>query len=136
MQAKLKEIGYKENFEAWLVADKDNWSDKQLKELYKWLQGNSNYGLALSNPKFEYWLLLHFEDGNNVKSSRDCDNRLKHYLPNYDKTIAPNKFVCGEIKKAAERAEKRDNACKGMPNAIGSAAVYKLIKRIFLAESR
>lgn len=32
----------------------------------KWLKGASNRGFALSNPKFEYWLLLHFEDGAGV----------------------------------------------------------------------
>jgi hypothetical protein len=42
---------------------------------------------ALSNPKFEYWLLLHFNDGTGIASSRDCSDRLKRHLPGYDKGI-------------------------------------------------
>ncbi len=42
---------------------KDEWTDDQLSQLNEWAQGADNYGFALSNPKFEFWLLLHFEDG-------------------------------------------------------------------------
>ena len=63
--------------EAWLVVDKDKWTDDQLAQLHAWSQEADNYGFALSNPKFEYWLLLHFEPGTNIGSSRECSNRLK-----------------------------------------------------------
>ncbi|KPA08800.1 abortive phage resistance protein [Candidatus Magnetomorum sp. HK-1] len=66
--------------EAWLVVDKDQWTDDQLIKLLEWSQKADNYGFALSNPKFEYWLLLHFEDATGIKNSRDCVERLKKYL--------------------------------------------------------
>ncbi|NUM72408.1 MAG: RloB domain-containing protein [Ignavibacteriaceae bacterium] len=52
--------------EAWLVVDKDSWSDEQLMLLHNWAKKAENHGLALSNPNFEFWLLLHFESGKAV----------------------------------------------------------------------
>ena len=66
--------------EAWLVVDKDQWTDDQLIKLLEWSQKADNYGFALSNPKFEYWLLLHFEDASGVKNSRDCVEHKRYTL--------------------------------------------------------
>ena len=71
MQQYLKDEDIKTTDEAWVVVDKDQWGDAQLNSLFRWSQSSTNFGFALSNPKFEYWLLLHFEDGNNVSTSRD-----------------------------------------------------------------
>jgi hypothetical protein len=60
----LKEQRLLKTDEAWLAVDKDIWIDSQLQELHQWPQEAQNHGFALSNPSFEYWLLLHFEDGN------------------------------------------------------------------------
>jgi hypothetical protein len=73
----LRQESLKKSDEAWLVVDKDQWSNEQLEQLLRWAQGSDNYGFALSNPKFEYWLLLHFEDGEGISSSRACLERLK-----------------------------------------------------------
>lgn len=81
----LEHEGLKSSDEAWLVVDKDQWTDEQLTQLHQWSLQQENYGFALSNPKFEYWLLLHFEDGTGVTSSRDCTERLKRWIPEYDK---------------------------------------------------
>ncbi len=56
MTSWLKKHGLKDSDEAWLVVDKDQWTDAQLKELLHWSQSKENYGFALSNPKFEYQL--------------------------------------------------------------------------------
>jgi len=54
---------------AWIVVDADSWPEDQLLELHGWSTEDSRYGLAVSNPKFEFWLLLHFEDGNGAATS-------------------------------------------------------------------
>ncbi|MBT3290767.1 MAG: RloB domain-containing protein, partial [Victivallales bacterium] len=77
MAEHLRKDGLRKSDEAWLVVDKDQWTDDQLGELHRWAQQEDNYGLALSNPKFEYWMLLHFEDGNGISSVRDCGDRLR-----------------------------------------------------------
>lgn len=118
-------------YEAWIVIDKDHSEDKDLQQIVDWAKDNSNYGFALSNPKFEYWLLLHFEDGNKVKSPQDCDTRLKKCYPNYDKKIEARKITRKRIDDAIERAKKRDNPpCADWPRDIGVTTVYRLVEEI------
>ncbi len=113
------------------MVDKDNWTDEQLRELHAWAQARDNYGFALSNPKFEYWLLLHFEDGTGIASLRDCIERLKRYLPDYDKGIHTRKFNRERIEEAIRRARLRDDPpCFDWPRALGGTTVYKLVESI------
>jgi hypothetical protein len=89
-----------------------------------------NYGFALSNPMFEYWLLLHFEDGSGVSSGRDCSDRLKQYLADYDKGIDVRKFTSQGIEDALRRARQRDcPPCVDWPRSVGTT-VYRLIEAI------
>lgn len=111
------------------MVDKDRWTDAQLKTLHNWSIGKNQYGLAVSNPKFEYWLLLHFENGNRIRSSRDCSDKLKHYLPDYDKGIQPEKLR-PDISDAISRAESKDRpACTNWPHNTGTT-VYRLMKTL------
>lgn len=120
--------------EAWLVVDRDQWTDEQLAQLHSWTQEHANYGLALSNPNFEYWLLLHFEDGTGMKSIQDCIDRLKRYLPDYDKDIDARKITRQGIEEAVRRARLRDNPpCPDWPRAFGGSTVYRLIENILRA---
>jgi hypothetical protein len=117
--------------EAWLVVDKDQWSDEQLADLHAWAQNGDNHGFALSNPKFEYWLLLHFEDGRGIASSRDCSDRLKRHIPGYDKRIDPREITPQRIEDAIRRAKQRDDPpCADWPRALGSTTVYRLVEKI------
>ncbi len=54
MEQHLKDDGLGTSDHAWLVVDKDNREDKQSNELYQWSEKQENFGLALSNPTFEY----------------------------------------------------------------------------------
>ena len=130
MTGYIKQEALTKEDEAWLVVDKDQWNDRQLEELLKWVGGRDNYGLALSNPNFEFWLLLHFEAGEGVTSARRCLEKLKKYLPSYSKNINPADFPRERVLQAINRASKRDNPpCKGWPRSPGST-VYKLVSRI------
>jgi hypothetical protein len=116
--------------EAWLVIDKDNWSEEHLMTLFEWSKKNEKYGLALSNPKFEYWLLLHFEEGYGILNEKECTVRLKKYLPEYDKGFDPKIITKSMIDKAIARAKKNDTpSCEKWPLKTGST-VYRLIQRI------
>ena len=126
----LKNNGLKNSDEAWLAVDKDQWTDAQLKELHTWSQSKNNHGLALSNPKFEYWLLLHFEEGKGVQNSDQCSERLRQYLPDYDKGIDIRKFTQDRSIKAVQRAKLRDNPpCLDWPKSIGTT-VYRLVDKL------
>ena len=131
MEDHLRQENLLASDEAWLVVDKDQWKDEQLMLLHKWSQGADNYGFALSNPRFEYWLLLHFEDGTQIGSSRECSTRLKRYIPDYDKNIDARKITPEMIKDAIRRARVRDNPpCVDWPRKFGSTTVYKLVENI------
>ena len=95
--------------EAWIVVDKYNWRDQDLAQLFKWSLKSDSYGFALSNPKFEYWLLLHFEDGHGVRTPKECDDRLVRQLPDYCKNINPRLFSEARILEAISRAERKDS---------------------------
>ena len=131
MKDHLKKEPLKNSDEAWLVVDKDQWADEQLAQLYTWSQDADNYGFALSNPKFEYWLLLHFEDGTNIGSSSECSDRLKNHLPNYDKGLDGRKITSDMIEDAVCRAKVRDNPpCVDWPRTFGNTTMYKLVEHI------
>lgn len=130
MKISLKEELLHPSDEAWLVIDKDNWIEDHLTILFEWSKENDKYGLAVSNPKFEYWLLLHFEDGYGVSNGKECSARLKKHLPEYDKSMDPRKITKEMVEKAIERARKNDTpGCEKWPTKIGTT-VYRLITRI------
>jgi hypothetical protein len=124
----------KSSDEAWLVVDKDQWTEEQLMQLHQWSFLQESHGFALSNPKFEYWLLLHFEDGTGITSSRDCTDRLKRWITDYDKGIDTRKISMSQVNDAIRRAKKRDHPpCEDWPRNIGQTTVYRLIENILKA---
>ncbi len=113
--------------EAWIVADRDQWPEKQLDALHAWSTEKENYHLAVSNPRFELWLLLHFEDGHNISSAQACSERLKKHLPNYNKYIAMRKISKQMIETAIKHAKAKDTPpCDRWPRTTGST-VYRLV---------
>ena len=156
MQKFLKDKKLSRPYEAWLVVDWDEQREKPLNQVHRWTQTENSreqkrqntlsqkkkkedsnyYGLALSNPKFEYWLLLHFEAGTDIASSRDCDERLEKCLPNYNKEIQKDKFPLERIKEATRRAELRDQSLSyEWPPVFGVTTVYKLVKKLLRAQA-
>jgi hypothetical protein len=130
MKAHLREEVLKPGDEAWLVVDKDQWTEQQLADLLEWSQGKENYGFAVSNPKFEFWLLLHFEEGNDIANSRRCSERLTRHLPNFAKgTVEVDKLADG-VSDAIRRAQGKDNPpCDDWPRNTGTT-VYRLVARM------
>ena len=116
--------------QAWLVCDKDAWTDEQLRELHSWAAGAKQHGFALSNPKFEYWLLLHFEDATGIGAADEVDRRLKGHLPGFNKHLSGKHFTEERITTAYERARQRDNPpTTDWPRAVGTT-VYRLVDAI------
>ncbi len=130
MKEYIKDNKLKNNDEAWLVVDKDQWQDDQLIQLHDWSTTQTNYGLAVSNPKFELWLLMHFEDAAGVVTSRECSQRLNQYLPDYDKgRIDVRKLIAG-VSAAVERAKHKDQPlCIDWPRSSGTT-VYRLVEKL------
>jgi hypothetical protein len=135
MKNYLKRKSPDRSFEAWLVIDRDNWNKDQLDTLSEWTHESPNTRfLALSNPKFEYWLLLHFDEGNGIASPDDCSTKLAKCKCGYDKrskSFDASKITRKNIEKAITRAKKRDKyPHEDWPHEIWNTRVYRLVEKI------
>ncbi len=127
MKRYLGEASLQATDAAWIIVDKDRWSNGQLQLLHLWAQTDNRYGLAVSNPMFEYWLLLHFEDGNGIHSARECTTSLRRYLKGYDKNLQ-SRMLRQRVQDAIARAERRDSPpCSDWPRGTGTT-VYRLVQ--------
>lgn len=92
--------------ELWCVVDKDKWTAQQFEELLRWKQEPSKIfrGIALSNPKFELWLLAHFIDIPAKCGASECDRFLKQFQPGYDKHLNPRLYTSDAIRSAITRS--------------------------------
>lgn len=131
MEEYISKNGTRKGDRHWLVLDKDNWSDDKLQKLYEWSIAKSNRGLAVSNPQFEYWLLLHFEDGNDISNKTECLNRLGNHCQSYNKSNLPvHRFNITNVKEAIQRAKSKDNPqCEKWHETTGTT-VYRLVEII------
>ncbi len=91
--------------------------------------------LAISNPCFEYWLLLHFCDHAahlvDYKSVRD---KIKPYVPNYDKSgIKISDYFQG-VSEAIARAKKRDEG-QQPPGKNPNTAVWRVVTQMVPQET-
>lgn len=89
----------------WLMVDVDRWTRKQLSEVTR-EASQKKYGLAVSNPSFECWLLLHFEDL--AEDELDVDaiiKRLRKHLGGYKKTFLDVEKFRRKIPDAIRRAK-------------------------------
>lgn len=131
IKKRLEEDPLEGSDEAWVVVDKDDWADTQIKPLHEWANSNEKYGFALSNPAFELWLLLHFEDGKKINNASSCKERLIKHLPDYDKSIKYSHFNKENIHKAIKRAIELDKPpCDDWPRRVGVTTVYRLLDKI------
>jgi RloB-like protein len=121
--------------EAWLVIDNDQWAQEQIGALHAWTQQHANRALAVSNPMFEFWLLMHFEDGAGASTPQDCKQRLKRYLPDYDKGIGHGQISIVQVQQAIARAKLRDQPpCADWPRMAGVSTVYRLVEKILMSD--
>lgn len=108
--------------QVWLVIDRDSWDEAEISKVQEACR-NRGWHLALSNPKFEYWLLLHFEDGNNIRSPSNCDRRLLKYLPEYRKNRVEVEKLRPGLYKAVQKGLRR-NPGKNWPGRTGTTVAH------------
>ena len=70
----------------WLVLDHDNRS--KINEIIQEMK-NAGFNVALSNPCFELWFLLHYSNSSSNLTSEQAKNELKKkYINDYDKSMS------------------------------------------------
>lgn len=130
---RLKRADIAQKDHAWIVIDRDTWEEEQLNRVFDGCEAKG-YKMALSNPMFEYWLLLHFEDGNGVHAG-NVKTRLKTHLPDFTKSHVEIHKIAPGIDDAIRRAGRKDNPpCEKWPLATGTT-VYRLVKELQEAAS-
>jgi hypothetical protein len=123
---------YAESDEFWAVFDRDehpNISDAiQLCE-------STNVGVALSDPCFEVWLILHFQEFDRPDDRHQVQRHLETICTDYNrnrrKTTDCDKLIA-QMEKAEERAEvqlKRRNSEGNTPSR-PFTTVFQLTRRI------
>jgi hypothetical protein len=142
-----KEYNLDEEDELWMVIDRDyqSWETEMIKSVAQICHQKRGYYLAVSNPAFELWLLLHLIDCTQLSQQEKIDlfrnakvNRGKTYSKKMISDILggfneakydASKFV-PNVKDAIKYAIKLDvNPRTRWPDYLGTR-VYKLVQNI------
>lgn len=87
-----------ENYSAWLICDRDQWTREQFQEIQKWVDKDPDRNhWILSAPNFEYWLSLHFDNKD------DC----RTFFERYDKKLQTSDFSYEQIVSANKKARQK-----------------------------
>ncbi|MCL2607248.1 MAG: RloB family protein [Methanomassiliicoccaceae archaeon] len=91
----------------WILIDKDANSSEKLYELKRWCDAKG-FRLALSNPQFEYWYVLHFDYLHTNVNKETLQNLLEKYLKcsRYEKGECYSKELSPHTDKAIKHAER------------------------------
>ena len=68
----------------WIVIDKDEVPAGDFNDVFNSAKA-ANIGVAYSNPCFELWFLLHFEYRDTAIEAKECIDKLKTHLEDYQK---------------------------------------------------
>lgn len=126
----LRENDFRAADEAWLVVDVDDWGEAEFAELLAWQEADDRHHLAVSNPKFELFLVMHFEKANGCTTPEKVDAALKKHLPRYDNRVPRTQFSAKQVCGAVENAKAKRAGCKGAVPAPGMTDVHLLVKRL------
>ncbi|TCT22859.1 RloB family protein [Thiobaca trueperi] len=87
--------------------------------------------LAVSNPCFELWLLLHFRESPGARHRHDVQRMMREHIPSYDKHLDFKRLSTG-IADAARRARRLDDEAneEGESGRNPTTGVYRLTESI------
>lgn len=132
--------------ELWLVLDKDRWTEAMLSCVATECSQEVAMHMALSNPCFELWLLLHIEDSalltpeeqkqwiENRRKSKNGDPylkvRLRQKMGSYHESSYDALALIAHVEDAIERARALDkNPNDRWPQTLGTR-VYLLAESV------
>ncbi len=121
---------FRKGDEAWIVVDIDTWREEELAELLAWVKSDPRHHLAISNPKFELFLVMHFERGNGCTTPQKVDAVLKRYWSRYNKRVSPTCFSLDEVKAAIDAARMKRAGYQDSIPAPGMTDVHLLVERL------
>ena len=132
LQSERRKNSFANNDEVWAVFDRDehpSFHEKCIECLERQIE------LACSNPCFELWLILHFENFGRQDSRHAVQKRLQQLWPAYD----PKGQKCVDLGALFERLEAAENRAEaherqrqeeGDRFGCPSSSVYKLTRSL------
>lgn len=141
------EFPFKKSDEFWLIIDRDDWETIHkinFDDLSDACKSEENFFLAMSNPCFEIWLILHLKELSEFSEEEieliyknDSISNKKNYIDKvlgdlqdrgYNKNPNPNLYL-PLTKTAINNAKKIDISEEPYPKSVGTH-VYKLIEKL------
>jgi hypothetical protein len=132
---RLDEFNQKYNLNSddclWLVFDVDRWGEEKLSQICREAK-QKGYGLAISNPCFEVWLYLHFDDLDpNNRTCKDFEEKFRIKLGSYNKSNLNLDLFHPNIEKAIPRAKDlHSDPQQNWTPTIGSH-IYRVVELLF-----
>ncbi|QIG88623.1 RloB domain-containing protein [Chryseobacterium sp. POL2] len=135
------EFNFKTGDELWMIIDTDRW--RNIPDIIQACNDLENMFVAVSNPCFEFWLLLHIKDiqeygaeelelifRNRKTGNRNyVDTKIVKIVGSYNKTNLKVDDFLPNIDLAISRAKNLDQPQEEYPTKLGSH-IYKLIEKI------
>ncbi|GIZ08763.1 RloB family protein [Flavobacterium sp. UMI-01] len=136
------EYNFKDTDELWMIIDTDRW--KNIPEIISECKKLSNMFVAVSNPCFEFWLLLHIKDIadydenelalilKNAKVSNKknyIDSKIAEILGSYNKSNPKPELFFPTVDFAIEQAKKLDKNNDEYPEKLGTH-IYKVVEKL------
>jgi len=123
----------------WYCGDTDHWvAANHVANLVQVLQrcSQAGYHVALSNPCFELWLLLHFLDmPPEVESCQDICRKLSAAAGGYSKLQGCRTRITSEmVQRALERAARLDVGTAEIPTT-PTTRIYRIFNMLIQRES-
>ncbi|PAC31148.1 RloB family protein [Flectobacillus sp. BAB-3569] len=136
------EYNFKDTDELWMIIDTDRW--KNIPDIISECKKQSNMFVAVSNPCFEFWLLLHIKDiseyneeeldlilkNGKVSSKKNyVDTKIVEILGAYNKSNPKPELFLPTVDFAVEQAMRLDENNDEYPKKLGSH-VYKVLMKL------
>jgi hypothetical protein len=124
--------------EAWMVIDRDAWTDEELHEVYGAAQA-AGFQIAMSNPCFELWLYLHLRDAKPFMDRHHCQRELAAILHEYTperKGDYDAASLVKAVRAAAARAKLGDSSPYDVWPKQQATRVYRLVERLFQLDKK
>ncbi len=125
----VRKVGIEDGDELWVVVDVDSWGDDVLRGLCHDCT-KEGYHVAISNPCFELWLLLHQKSPPTPAIARDCEKELVTLLGRYEKSGYDVTKLVPHIQLAINHARRLDDEPDALWPTKPSSRVYRLVEKL------
>lgn len=127
MRTMLHDSSFRASDQAWIVVDIDTWEQEEIDAILAWECEDTRHHLAISNPKFELFLVMHYENAKGCTTPARVDAALKRHFPAYDKRLSSSQYVADQVLEASDVARERRKACHEKVPIPGMTDVYLLV---------